>query len=63
MSRIAKADLVHGELLSMDEMLARIDAVTLDDVRELAAELLVARPALAVVGPFDDADRFHAAVA
>ena len=44
-------------------MLARIDAVTLDDVRELAGELLAAAPALAVVGPFDDADRFAAAVA
>ena len=63
MSRIAKADLVHGELLSLDEMLARIDAVTLDDVRALAGELLAASPALAVVGPFDDADRFAAAVA
>jgi predicted Zn-dependent peptidase len=63
MSRIAKADLVYGELLSLDEMLARIDAVTLDEVRALAAELLAASPALAVVGPFDDADRFAAAVA
>ena len=34
-----------------------------DDVRTLAAELLTATPALAVVGPFDDADRFTAAVA
>ncbi len=63
MARIGKADLVHGELLSLDEVLARIDAVTLDDVRDLAAELLGATPALAVVGPFDDADRFTAAVA
>jgi predicted Zn-dependent peptidase len=63
MTRIAKADLVYGELLSLDQMLARIDAVTLDDVRTLAAELLTATPALAVVGPFDDADRFTAAVA
>ena len=63
MGRIAKADLLHGELLSIDEILARINAVTLDDVRELAAELLAATPALAVVGPFDDPDRFAAAVA
>jgi predicted Zn-dependent peptidase len=63
MGRIAKADLLHGELLSIDEVIARIDAVTLDDVRELAAELLAATPALAVVGPFDDPDRFAAAVA
>ena len=63
MSRIAKADLLDGELLSIDEVIARIDAVTLDDVRELAAELLAATPALAVVGPFDDPDRFATAVA
>ncbi|MBA2738133.1 MAG: insulinase family protein [Nocardioidaceae bacterium] len=63
MSRIAKADLVHGELLSIDEVLARVSAVTPDQVRELAAELLVAAPSLAVVGPFDDADRFADAVA
>jgi predicted Zn-dependent peptidase len=63
MSRIAKADLLHGELLSIDEVIARIDAVTLDDVRELAAELLAATPALAVVGPFDGPDRFSTAVA
>ena len=36
MSRIGKAELVHGELLPVDEMLDRIDAVTLDDVREVA---------------------------
>jgi predicted Zn-dependent peptidase len=63
MSRIAKADLLHGELLSIDEVITRIDAVTLDDVRELAAELLASTPALAVVGPFDDPDRFATAVA
>lgn len=63
MSRIGKADLVHGELLSIDEVLARVAAVTPDEVRNLAAELLDATPALAVVGPFDDADRFAAAVA
>ena len=63
MGRIAKADLLDGELLSIDEVIRRINAVTLDDVRELAGELLAATPALAVVGPFDDPDRFAAAVA
>ena len=32
MSRLGKAELVHDELLGIDEVLARIDAVTLDDV-------------------------------
>ncbi|MBA2533247.1 MAG: insulinase family protein [Nocardioidaceae bacterium] len=63
MGRIAKADLLYGKLVSIDEVITQIDAVTLDDVRELAGELLAATPALAVVGPFDDPDRFAAAVA
>jgi predicted Zn-dependent peptidase len=63
MSRIGKADLVYGELLSIDEVLRRVDSVTPEQVRELAAELLSATPSLAVVGPFDDVDRFTAAVA
>ena len=63
MSRIGKADLLHGDLPSIDEVLTRIDAVTLDDVRDLAADLLAATPALAIVGPFDDPSRFAGAVA
>ncbi|HEX2175049.1 MAG TPA: pitrilysin family protein [Nocardioidaceae bacterium] len=63
MARVAKAELLHGELLGLEELLRRVDAVTLDDVRALAAELLEARPTLAVVGPFDDVARFDAAVA
>jgi predicted Zn-dependent peptidase len=54
MTRIAKAELVYGELPSVDEILRRIDAVTLDDLHELAAELYAGAPALTVVGPFDD---------
>ena len=62
MGRLAKAELVYGELLGVDEILARIDAVTLDDIRLVARELLEAAPTLAVVGPFDDPDRFAPAI-
>ena len=63
MSRIGKAELVHGELLSVNQILGRIDAVTLDDVAAVAADLLTVRPTLAVVGPFDESRDFSAAVA
>jgi predicted Zn-dependent peptidase len=63
MSRIAKADLVHGELPGVGQLLQRIDAVTLDDVREVAADLLGRPQSLAVIGPFDDAGRFVRALA
>jgi predicted Zn-dependent peptidase len=63
MSRLAKGELVYGELPSVGELLKSIDAVTLDDVRVVAAELLAAAPAIAVVGPFADPSRFEPAVA
>lgn len=51
MSRIGKAELLTGELLGIDEVIARIDAVTLDDVHALAAELFGQRELLALAGP------------
>jgi predicted Zn-dependent peptidase len=63
MARIAKGELLHGELVGLEELLRRVDAVTVDDVRALAADLLRADPTLAVVGPFDDPSRFESAVA
>ncbi|MDQ3629429.1 MAG: insulinase family protein [Actinomycetota bacterium] len=63
MSRIGKSDLLHGELASIDEVIARIDAVTLEEVRQVAGDHLAGTPSLAVVGPFDDASRFAAVVA
>src|SRR5712691_691311 len=63
MTRIGKSELVYPKLEPVDEILARIDAVTLDDVREVAVAILSQPKALAVVGPYDDADSFTAAVA
>ena len=63
MSRIGKAELVYGELLSVEDILARIDAVTLDDVGAVSADLLQTGATLAVVGPFDESHDFSAIVA
>lgn len=51
MSRLGKAELVYDELLGVEEMIARIDAVTLEEVGSLAAELFARPEILAVVGP------------
>ncbi|WP_426244081.1 M16 family metallopeptidase [Nocardioides sp. LHG3406-4] len=51
MSRLGKAELIHDELLTLDEVLARIEGVTLEEVRSLAAELFTQPEILAVVGP------------
>lgn len=52
MSRLGKAELVHGELLSQEESLERIRAVTAAEVRDLAAELASQPRSVVRVGPF-----------
>ena len=56
MSRIGKGELSYGEVLTVDDVLARIDAVTPDDCRAVAADVLRRPQCLAVVGPFGEAD-------
>jgi predicted Zn-dependent peptidase len=56
MSRIGKAELVHGEVIGVDEILARIDAVTADDVRAVADDVLRRPLSLGIIGPFPDRD-------
>jgi predicted Zn-dependent peptidase len=52
MTRIGKSETIYGEVLGVDELLARIDAVTPGDVAQLAGELLDRPRCLTVVGPF-----------
>jgi predicted Zn-dependent peptidase len=51
MSRIAKAELLYDELPGIDEVIGRIDAVTVEEVQLLAKELFDQPETLAVVGP------------
>jgi predicted Zn-dependent peptidase len=62
MSRLGKSELVYPRLEPVEEILASIEAVTHDDVREVAAAILGQPKVLAVVGPFDDADSFAASL-
>jgi predicted Zn-dependent peptidase len=65
MNRIGKSELCWGDQMSVDDVLASIDAVTPDDVREVARDILGHRPSLSVIGPLKDkqASRLHEAVA
>jgi predicted Zn-dependent peptidase len=62
MSRLGKSELVYARLEPVDEILASIEAVTHDDVRRVAAQILGRPKVLAVVGPFDDDAPFAAAL-
>jgi predicted Zn-dependent peptidase len=56
MSRIGKSELVYGDVLGVDELISRIDAVTVADAADLAHDLLHRPRALSVVGPFGPHD-------
>lgn len=56
MSRIGKGELNYADHLTVEETLARIEAVTTQDVADLAAEVLRRPVATAVVGPYAHAD-------
>ncbi|AIY17117.1 insulinase family protein [Pimelobacter simplex] len=51
MMRLGKNELVNGEVLGIDEVIARIEGVTLEQVREVAAEVFGRPELLAQVGP------------
>ena len=59
MTRLARSEITHGEILSLDELVARVDAVTQGDVARLAAVLFGAPSVLAVIGPFETKDLAH----
>ncbi len=59
MTRIAKSELHDDPLMSIDTLLGRVDAVTPDDIRSIAGELLTAPATLAVIGPFDETTTFN----
>jgi len=54
MMRLGRAEVCGNVVLSIEDVINRINAVTLDDVRRIAEKLLVAKTTLAVIGPFTD---------
>jgi predicted Zn-dependent peptidase len=62
MNRIGRGQLIHGEVLSYEDVVARTEAVTHDDLRRVADRILANERVLAVVGPFSE-DDFAARVA
>jgi len=62
MSRLGAGQLLHGEVLTVDEVLARVEAVTSEDVHAAARAVAGAPRTLSVVGPFDESEFDSAAL-
>ncbi len=57
-----RRELIEGRVAELDEVFAGIEAVTLDDLARVAADLIrLDRVTLAVIGPFDDDASLRAA--
>ena len=52
MSRLGKSEISHGEILTVNDALKRIDAVSYEDARAVAKRVLSQPAALAVIGPY-----------
>ena len=52
MSRLGKSEISHGEILSVDQTLRRLERVRLEDARRVAERVLSGPMTLTVLGPF-----------
>ena len=54
MNRIGRSQLDHGRVIPMEEVTARLEAVTVDEAARVAERVLTGERVLAVVGPVDE---------
>ena len=52
MSRLGRSEIAHGEILTVDQALRRVERVSLDDARRVAERVLSQPMTLTVLGPF-----------
>lgn len=57
MTRLGRSELTHGEILSVDELVDRVNEVTKEQIKELANKLFVKeRMVLTIIGPIKEKD-------
>jgi len=56
MMRLGRAEVCDNPVLSAEDVINRINAVTLDDVKRVASKLLTSKTTLAVIGPVTEAE-------
>jgi predicted Zn-dependent peptidase len=58
-----RREVLEGAVTEPDDVLAGLEAVTVEDVQRVAQDILGGRIYLAAIGPFDDAERFEKLIA
>ena len=58
-----RREVLEGEAEEPEEVVAGIDAVTVEDVQRVAQDIIGGRLYLALAGPFDDPARFETLIA
>jgi predicted Zn-dependent peptidase len=59
-SFLGAQELIRNKIESVDEVIARIESVTMEDIERAAQRVINANKlVLALVGPFEDAGRFQ----
>ena len=56
MSRLGKSEVLHGEVLTVGQMLKRIESVTFDEAKRVANRVFSQPMSLSVIGPFKSRD-------
>lgn len=51
MTRNGVNELIHGEHKSVDEVLEKVDEITMDMINDLITDILLQEPAIAIIGP------------
>ena len=59
MSRLGKSEVIGGELLAMDDVVERIEAVSAEDIRRVAESVFSGGKVLAMIGPHQAEDVEH----
>ena len=54
-----RREVLEHKVIEQEDVLAALDAVTVEDVQRVAQDVLGGGLNLALIGPFDDAERFE----
>jgi predicted Zn-dependent peptidase len=53
MARLGKSEVTHGEILTLDEIIERVDAVEQADLARVAQATIAGPAVLAMIAPFE----------